>query len=125
MHARYFLESAEVIRQVPGGKDVAGMTTMPAALDEVAQSAQADVLGDQKQPMSLLTIGERGASIYYCFRGGEPLSRVARNYSQAGCVGSSAPVPGGIPVMRRGDASTPVHCLLHATDHGRSREVWI
>lgn len=47
MHTRYFLESAEVIRQVHGAKELTGMMTSRQQLDEVGQSARATSYGSE------------------------------------------------------------------------------
>ena len=48
-----------------GAKELAGITASPQQLDEVGQAAPLAAFPGQKQPLSLLTISERGASILF------------------------------------------------------------
>jgi hypothetical protein len=87
MHARYFLEGAEVIRQVHGAKELAAITTSGQKLDEVDHSPRAIYFKGQKQFFSFLAIrssllvahhwGE--CAVYIVLEKGEPPSRLTRN----------------------------------------------
>ena len=70
MHRRYFLESAKVIRQVPGAKEVRGVSRSRQQLDEVGQAVRGDGLNGgaacRRSPldnMRRLIVWKRGTSV--------------------------------------------------------------
>jgi hypothetical protein len=91
MHTRYFLQSAEVIRQVHVAKDLIGVTTSRQQLDEVGQAARATVLPGQRQ--HFVAHHWRASGVHINCGRAEPLPRVTRSYKLSPMRGSGTRGP--------------------------------